>query len=189
MLHKIVLAGGSGYLGQVLADFYKTHAGEIVILSRKPRRSSANIRYAVWDGSTAGSWTKELGGCELLINLSGRNVNCRYTKKNRAEILQSRIGTTSLLGKVIAGLADPPRVWINLASSTIYRHAEDRFQDEEKGETGAGFSVDVCKAWEKTFWDAATPLTKKIILRTAIVFGKMDGVIPRLVNLVKMGMG
>jgi uncharacterized protein (TIGR01777 family) len=189
MLKKIVLAGGSGYLGQVLAAYYKTRAKEIVVLSRRPQMSTDTLHYEIWDGETEGGWTKTLEGCDLLINLAGKNVNCRYTKKNREEILRSRIGPTALLGRAIAKLEQPPKVWINLASATIYRHAEHQAQDEDRGETGAGFSVNVCQAWEESFRTADTARTKKILLRTAIVFGADDGVIPRLKNLARWGLG
>ena len=189
MYNKIVLAGGSGYLGQVLAGYYQDKALEIVILSRHAKAASGIVRYELWDGRTAGTWTSCLEGCELLVNLSGKNVNCRYNKKNRAEIFRSRLEPTALLGRVIAELTHPPRVWINCVSATIYRHAEDRSQDETHGEIGSGVSVEVCQAWEQTFFAARTPGTRKIALRTGIVFGPSDGVIPRLKNLVRLGWG
>lgn len=189
MFTKIVLAGGTGYLGQVLSDYYKSKAKEIIILSRHPHSSQDNIHYQVWDGRTKGEWAKCLEGCDLLINLCGKNVNCRYTKKNQQEIFRSRLEPTALLGKVVAELKGPPKVWIQFASATIYRHAEDHSQDEDQGETGAGFSVDVCKAWEKTFWEVTVRETRKILLRVGIVFGRRDGMIPRVKNLVRLGMG
>jgi uncharacterized protein (TIGR01777 family) len=124
-----------------------------------------------------------------LINLSGKSVNCRYTKKNKAEIYRSRLEPTNLLGSVIAELKHPPKTWINAASATIYRNAEDRPQDEEKGEIGEGFSVDVCQQWEKSFWSVPTPHTKKILLRISMVLGMADGIMPRVKNLAKLGMG
>lgn len=189
MFNKIVLAGGTGYLGQVLCDYYKDKANEIVVLSRGKHSIQKNIHFEIWDGKSKGSWTKHLEDCDLLINLCGKNVNCRYTKRNREEIFRSRLEPTALLGTVIAGLKNPPKVWINLASATIYRYAEDRYQDEETGDIGNGFSVEVCKAWEKTFFESPTPHTKKIALRTGMVMGRSDGVIPRLKNLVCLGMG
>lgn len=189
MLRKIILAGGSGFLGGVLSDFYKSKAKEIIILSRSKHQSVDNIHYRVWDGQNRGDWMKDLEDGDLLINLSGKNVNCRYTEKNKAEIFRSRIEPTALLASVINQLHHPPKVWINLASATIYRHADDHYQDEDNGEIGSGFSVEVCKTWEQIFWQTKTPATKKILLRTAIVFGRRDGVIPRLLNLVRLGLG
>ena len=189
MFNKIVLAGGSGYLGQVLTGYYRDKAEKIIILSRRQQASDKNIMYTTWDGRSEGQWKSQLEDCDLLINLSGKNVNCRYTVKNREEILQSRLESTSVLGRVVASLQHPPRTWINLASATIYRHAEDRPQDEDHGDIGSGFSVDVCKAWEKIFLDLPLTNTKKIILRTGIVLGKRDEVMPKLINLARFGLG
>lgn len=189
MLNKIVLAGGTGYLGHVLCNYYKDKANEIIVLSRDQHPSHTNIHFEVWNGRTEDSWVKHLEDCDLLINLCGKNVNCRYTKENRKKIFRSRLEPTALLGKVIADLKNPPKVWINLASATIYRHAEDHAQDEESGDMGSGFSVEVCKAWEKAFFEADIPHTKRIALRIGMVMGGRDGVIPRLKNLVCIGMG
>jgi len=187
--NKIVLAGGNGYLGTVLANYYKDKAKEIVILGRHEKQTSENIRTVVWDGKTRGKWTAELVNADMLINLCGKNVNCRYTEKNKAEIFASRLLPTELLGMVISELFEPPKLWINITSATIYRHAEDRPQDEERGEIGSGFSVDVCNAWEYAFNKYDTPKTRKITLRMGIVLGRHNSVFPRLLNLVKMGMG
>jgi len=186
---KIVLAGGNGYLGKVLANYYKEKANEIVILSRHEKQTEENIRTVVWDGKTWGKWAAELVNADMLINLCGKNVNCRYTEKNKKEIFASRLLPTELLGRTIHDLVEPPKLWINLSSATIYRHAEDRPQDEETGEIGNGFSVDVCNAWEAALNKYGTPKTRKIALRMGIVLGRSDSVFPRLLNLVKLGMG
>lgn len=186
---KIVLAGGNGYLGTVLAEYFKPLADGIIILARKPAATNGNVKIVVWDGKTAGEWVECLTGADLLVNLCGKNVNCRYTEKNKQEIFDSRLIPTALLNAVIATMANPPKVWINSASATIYRHAEDRTQDELTGDIGEGFSVDVCKAWENTFFETALPATRKIALRIGIVLGKESAVFPRLHNLVKFGLG
>lgn len=186
---KIVLAGGNGYLGTVLAEYFKPLAAEVIILARKPAATNGNIKTVVWDGKTTGNWVECLTGADLLVNLCGKNVNCRYTEKNKQEIFDSRLIPTTLLNKVIAQMTDPPKVWMNSASATIYRHAEDCPQDELTGEIGEGFSVDVCKAWERTFFETELPATRKIALRIGIVLGKKSAVFPRLHNLVKFGLG
>ncbi|WP_245221970.1 TIGR01777 family oxidoreductase [Pedobacter kyungheensis] len=186
---KIVLAGGNGYLGQVLAKHFAPITNEIVILSRKAQPAKGNIKTIVWDGRTAGEWASALQNADLLVNLCGKNVNCRYTPKNKEEIIQSRLQPTALLGEVIHQMENPPKLWINITSATIYRHAEDRYQDEIHGEMGTGFSVEVCKAWENYFFESNTPKTRKIALRMGIVLGKTDSAFPRLLNLVKAGMG
>jgi len=186
---KIVLAGGNGYLGQVLAKYYKDLAVEVIILSRKAAVAKGNINTVVWDGKTEGNWTKALQGADLLINLCGKNVNCRYNEKNKAEIIASRTVPARLLSMVVAQMQDPPKLWINAASATIYRHAEDHAQDEQNGEIGYGFSIDVCRQWEAAFFETETPKTRKIALRIGIVLGRHEGVFPRLLNLVRCGMG
>ena len=186
---KIVLAGGNGYLGRVLTKYYGDKAAEIVILSRHEKLQERNVRTVVWDGKTRGKWTADLVNADMLINLCGKNVNCRYTEKNKAEIFSSRLEPTELLGQVVHDLVEPPKLWINLSSATIYRHAEDRPQDEETGEHGEGFSVDVCEAWEYAFNKYETPKTRKITLRMGIVLGRSDSAFPRLLNLAKLGMG
>lgn len=189
MLQKIVLAGGTGYLGSVLTQYFKDKAKEIVVLTRMAIPAEGNVVYLQWNAATKGEWCSTLEDCDLLVNLCGKNVNCRYTKENQKEIIASRVVPTKLLEICIQSLRKPPKVWINLASSTIYRYAEDRPQDEVDGDIGTGFSVEVCQAWEKTFWNTHTPQTKKIALRTGIVFGGSDGVFPRLKNLVRTGLG
>jgi uncharacterized protein (TIGR01777 family) len=116
-------------------------------------------------------------------------VNCRYNQKNKGEILNSRIDATAALGKAVNQLIGPPRVWIQCASATIYRHAEDRPMDEKTGEIGSGFSVDVCKEWEKTFWEQKVSSTRKVLLRIGIVLGRSDSALPRLLNLTRFGLG
>jgi uncharacterized protein (TIGR01777 family) len=186
---KIVLAGGNGYLGRVLADYYKALADQVIILSRKPAEPNANVQTVLWDGKTEGNWIKALDGADLLVNLCGKNVNCRYTAENREEIFASRNVPTRLLNQVVSKMEQPPKVWINATSATIYRHAEDHAQDEYTGEIGYGFSIDVCKQWEAAFFETETRQTRKIALRIGIVLGRHDSAFPRLLNLVRCGLG
>lgn len=172
-----------------MADYYRDKADEIIILSRKGKAAEDNSKTLVWNGRTEGNWASELEDADLLINLCGKNVNCRYTQANRDEIVASRVLPTALLNRVVAKLQKPPKLWINLSSATIYRHAEDRPQDEETGDIGYGFSIDVCKIWEKTFFEVEIPQTRKVALRMGIVLGRHDGAFARLLNLVKCGMG
>lgn len=186
---KIVIAGGNGYLGGILAIHFSAIASEVIILARKPKPENGNIKTIVWDGKTVGNWKNHLANSDLLVNLCGKNVNCRYTKQNQEEIINSRVIPTRLLGKVINEMENPPELWINITSATIYRHAEDHFQDEFTGEIGYGFSIAVCKLWEGSFFETDTPATRKIALRMGIVLGRSDGAFPRLLNLVKLGLG
>lgn len=188
-VNKIVLAGGSGFLGQIIADYFAAKGSSVIILSRNTFSLSSNIRYVKWDGKTAGSWVGELNDCDVLINLTGKSVDCRYTEKNKAEILRSRVDATKVLGSVVRQLNTPPKVWLNAASATIYPYSEDVYMDEYKNSIGEGFSVEVCKAWEKTFNEIALPSTRKIILRISMVLGKNGGVVPVLSKLTKAGLG
>jgi len=188
---KIVLAAGTGQLGTALQKHFKNNAEEIIILSRSAKKPDGNIRTVQWDAKTIGPWVKELEGADLLINLAGKNVNCRYTEKNKKEIFDSRTNSIEVLAKAIDMLTVQPKVWMQSASATIYRHSEDRAMNEDDGETGEGFSVEVCKKWEGAFLEQSKRFEKirKVILRISLVLGPDQGVFPRLKNLVKFGLG
>ncbi len=186
---RIVIAGGSGYIGRVLAAHYSKLAKEVVILTRGKGGVNGNINFVHWDGRTIGSWTDSLIGCDVLINLTGKSVDCRYNEKNKAEIFASRLNATRVLGEALRVMAVPPKVWFNAASATIYRHAEDRPQDEYDGEIGEGFSVEVCKQWEHAFFEQRIPGVRMIALRIGIVLGRHGGVAKYYLNLARFGMG
>jgi uncharacterized protein len=186
---KIILAGGSGFIGQGLAKRFAVQGDEVVVLSRHVVPATGDVITLKWDGKTLGPWTEAIEGADLLINLAGKSVDCRYNEKNKKAILDSRLEPTRVLGEAIRQAKNPPRLWINSSTATIYRHAEDRPMDEEKGEIGSGFSVNVAKAWEKAFFEADTPKTRKVALRSAIVLGKEGGVFIPFKNLVKFGLG
>jgi uncharacterized protein (TIGR01777 family) len=187
---KIILAGGTGFIGQSLLKRFKAAKEEVVLLSRSETSDSgAGAKVVHWDGKNLGDWSLELEGAELVVNLAGRSVDCRYNDKNKREILNSRVESTKALGLAIEETKNPPRLWINSSTATIYRHSEDKAMDEEDGEIGTGFSVGVAQAWEKAFWDARTPSTRKVVLRTAIVLGRQGGVLLPFKNLVRFGLG
>lgn len=188
---KIVLAGGTGQIGQALCGFYKNAAEKIIILSRGPGKQDENLYYIQWDGKNQGSWSKEIDGADMLVNLTGKNVNCRYNEKNKKEIFDSRTNSIQALTEAITTCKEAPGLWIQGASATIYRHAEDHPMTEEGGEIGEGFSVEVCKKWEKTFWEQTADFKdmQKAVLRTSLVLGKKEGVFPRLGNLTRFGLG
>lgn len=175
-------------MGEALAEYYGLE-NEVVILTRQEKPHSQYARYVKWDGEHLTSWYRELDKADLLINLAGKSVNCRYNERNKAEIFSSRVNSTRVLGEAIKRLPHPPALWINAASATIYRHAEDRPMDERNGDIGTGFSVEVCKLWEKTFYEQETPQTRKVALRTAIVLGPKGGALMPMLNLVKFALG
>lgn len=188
-MKKIIIAGGTGYLGQVLVQFFMSVGYECVILTRQRQRSQERVRFVEWDAKSRGDWTAELENAEAFINLTGRSVNCRYTAQNRLGIFNSRQLSTLVLGEAILQCKNPPKVWLNSGSATIYRHAQDRPMDEYGGEIGEGFSVEVCKLWEHTFNGFNLPTTRKIILRSALVLGNGGGVFPEFKKLVQMRLG
>ncbi|WP_368504985.1 TIGR01777 family oxidoreductase [Alkalihalophilus sp. As8PL] len=180
MKKKVVLAGGTGFIGQYFAKEFEKEGYEIHIISRQSKHSSWNDQTAI---------VRALDGAELLINLAGKSVNCRYNEANKKAIMDSRTETTTILGKAILACETPPKVWMNSSTATIYRHAEDRPMTEDGGEIGSGFSVDVATTWEETFFSFDLPSTRQVALRIAIVLGKDGGVMTPYLNLVKFGLG
>ena len=187
--NKLIIAAGTGFLGQVILNHFKDKFDEIVILTRGKPKTTANVKYVNWDAKTLFGWKNELENCDVLINLAGKSVDCRYTDKNKKEILASRIDSTSILNKAILQCKNPPKHWLNSSTSTIYRHSEDKQMTEENGEIGNDFSMNVAKAWEKTFFEIKTPKTLKTALRTSIVLGKNGGAFIPLKRLTQFGLG
>lgn len=180
MKNKIVIAGGTGFVGQHLNKKFTDAGYEVIIISR-------NKNHLNWNNTTL--ITEALENAEMLINLAGKSVDCRYNDKNKKEIYDSRIDTTKILGVSVRNCKNPPPLWINSSTATIYRHAEDRPMTESTGEIGTGFSVKVATNWEKAFFDFKLPATRQVALRMAIVLGNGGGVIRPLKNLVCFGLG
>ncbi|SCZ62463.1 hypothetical protein SAMN02799638_03379 [Arthrobacter sp. UNCCL28] len=180
MPRTVVIAGASGFIGSYFTRRFIADGWHVRTVGRD---ASAD---AQWDDD--GAIAKVLNGAELLVNLAGRSVNCRYDERHRREILDSRVLTTRALGRAVAACAEPPRTWINSSTGTIYRHAEDQPQSEASGELGTGFSVDVARAWEDELAAAVVPRTRKVPLRIAIVLGA-GGVMEPLHNLARLGLG
>lgn len=188
-MEKIIIPGGSGFLGQHLANYFAEMGFEIVILSRTEKTSNGNIHYKKWNGKTLDDWAASFENALAVINMAGRSVDCRYNEQNKADILNSRIDATKIIGEAIKGCKNPPKIWLNSSTGTIYRHSEDMEMTEAKGEIGTGFSVDVAKKWEQTFNEIDLPNVRKIIMRTSIVIGKNGGAMQPLVRLTKVGLG
>ena len=177
---KIIIAGGTGFVGRYLTEHFIRSGYNVVIISRQ----KGSIQ---WQNTKA--ITAAIDNAEMLINLAGKSVDCRYNEKNKEEILKSRTETTEALGEAVLQCTNPPELWINASTATIYRHAEDRPMTESTGEIGTGFSVGVATAWEKSFFDFALPKTRQVALRMAIVLGKNGGVMKPMINLVRFGLG
>jgi hypothetical protein len=195
MRPHIVIAGGTGFLGRALTAYFRNAGYEIIILTRSPKTTADGIREIAWDASTAGEWTRELEGARAVINLVGRSVDCRYNERNRRLILYSRINSTRVIGQAIAKCETPPPVWLNASTATIYKHTFGPAWTES-GETGATpaahdtFSIEVATAWERALDEAQTPLTRKVALRSSMVFGPgNNSVFPVLRRLTRLGLG
>ena len=204
----IVIPGGTGQVGTLLARAFAADGHEVVVLSRTP--TPAPWRVVRWDAETVGNWwdppacgdwAGELDGADAVINLAGRSVNCRYSAANRKLILDSRVNSTRAVGQAIARATRPPRVWVQSSTATIYAHTYDAPNDEATGVLGGGdaeagapdtwrFSIDVAKSWERACEEAATPRTRKVFLRSAVTMSPdRGGIFDVLLGLVRRGLG
>ena len=192
---KVAIPGGSGQVGSILARAFVASGDEVVVLSRKP--GPAPWRVAPWDGETLGDWAKEVDGADVVINLAGRSVNCRYNPRNREAIVESRVRSTRVVGRAIAGASRPPRAWLQAGTATIYDHRLDAPNDEATGIIGGPgfsetwrFSLGVARAWESALDEADTPGTRKVSLRAAMTMSPdPGGVFDTLLRLVRFGLG
>ncbi|WP_433833845.1 TIGR01777 family oxidoreductase [Flavobacterium anhuiense] len=186
---KLIIAAGTGFLGQVLVNHFRNKFDEIVILTRGKSKTEDGIKYVNWNAKTFSGWEKELENASVLINLAGKSVDCRYTKENKKAILWSRIDSTKILNKAVLNCQNPPKHWLNSSTATIYRFSLDKQMDEVDGEIGNDFSINVALSWEKAFFKTETPQTLKTALRTSIVLGKNGGALIPLKTLAKIGFG
>lgn len=194
---KIVIPGGSGQIGTLLARAFAADGHEVVVLSRNPAK--APWRVVAWDGETVGGWAAEMDGADVVINLAGRSVNCRYNAANRRLIKESRVNSTRAVGQAIARAVRPPRVWLQASTATIYAHRYDAPNDEATGILGGAeadvpdtwrFSIDVARSWEQAAEEAVVPQTRKVLLRSAMTMSPdPGGVFDVLLGLVRWGLG
>ena len=194
---KIVLCGGSGQVGQLLARHFVARGDDVVVLSRG--QNSKVGRNVIWDAQTLGEWAREIDNSDVVINLAGRSVNCRYNAENRRAILDSRTSSTRVVGEAIAQAKNPPRVWLQSSTATIYAHRFDAPNDEHSGILGDEnddvpetwkFSLGVAKAWEAALDNAPTSTTRKVAMRSAMVMSEdRDGIFDVLLTLVRRGLG
>jgi uncharacterized protein (TIGR01777 family) len=195
-MKKIVIAGGSGFLGSASAAHFQNVGFEIVILTRSPKSRADSVREVSWDARTIDDWACELEGATAVVNLTGRSVDCRYNAKNRREIMDSRVNSTRVVGEAIARCENPPRVWLNSSTATVYKHTFGKPHDESSHEMDSAkdakdaFSVEVAQAWERALNEAVTPHTRRVALRTAMVLGfGENSVFPVLRRLTRFGLG
>ncbi len=194
---KIVIPGGSGQVGTILARAFHGEGHEVVVLSRSPQAAPWKVR--AWDSAARGDWWRQIDGADVVINLAGRSVNCRYHAANRREIWQSRVDSTRAVGAAVAAAKCPPRVWLQAGTATIYVHRYDAPNDEDTGLLGGSeprapekwrFSVEVARAWERAWEEARTPHTRKVCLRSAMTMSPdAGGIFATLSALARLGLG
>ncbi|GAA2517057.1 TIGR01777 family oxidoreductase [Streptomyces levis] len=192
---KFVMPGGTGQVGTVLRRALSAAGHEVVVLSRRP----AGEGEVYWDGASPGPWAEEIDGSDVVVNLAGRSVNCRYTPANLRLMMDSRVDSTRAVGEAIASAARPPRLWLQMSTATVYAHRFDAPNDETTGLIGGGepgapgywsYSVDIAKAWERAQEEAATPHTRKVALRAAMVMSPdRGGVLDMLLRMARLGLG
>jgi len=182
---KIIIAAGTGFLGKNLEKYFTDKGNEVYILTRNSKRKNEIL----WDAKTLGDWKNSLENADVLINLTGKSVDCRYTEKNKKEIYSSRIDSTKVLQQVVDQCVNKPKVWLNASSATIYTHSETQLNTEENGIIGDDFSMNICKSWEKEFFTVKSENVRKVALRTSIVLGNNGGAFPKLRLITKLGLG
>lgn len=192
---KIVLAGGTGQVGGVLRRALTAAGHEVVVLTRRPRRNGE----VPWDGRALGPWAEEVDGSDVVINLAGRSVSCRYTEENLRAMMDSRVDSARVVGEAIAAARKPPRVWLQMSTATVYAHRFDAPNDEATGVIGGdepglpgywSYSVEIARNWEREQERAATPDTRKVALRSAMVMSPdRGGVFDYLLWLARLGLG
>ncbi|AZA57033.1 TIGR01777 family oxidoreductase [Chryseobacterium shandongense] len=182
---KIIITAGTGFLGKNLEKYFTEKGHQVYILTRNPKRKNEIF----WDAKTLGEWKGVLENADVIINLAGKSVDCRYTEKNKQEIYSSRINSTRILQQAIDQCTHKPKIWLNASSATIYVHSEKNVNTEENGIIGDDFSMNICKSWENEFSKSETENVRKVALRTSIVLGNNGGAFPKLKMLTKFGLG
>jgi len=185
MKKKIIIAAGTGFLGQILENYLTEEGYNVLILTRSTKKEN----HLLWDAKELGHWKNEFEHAYAIINLTGKSVDCRYNDKNKSLIYSSRIDSTNIIGKAIQQCNHPPKVWINSSTATIYKYSLDKEMTEDNGVIGNDFSMNIAKSWEKAFYSHDIPNVRQIAIRTSIVLGKNGGALIPLKNITKAGMG
>ncbi len=184
---RMVIAGGSGFIGEFATTHFSNNGYSVTILSRNKPSWNSNYDWIKWDGKTTGQWTNCLENVDVLINLSGKSVNCRYSEINKQLLISSRINSTQILGESITKCQTPPRLWLNASSATIHSNSSKPVgEDEHQAE---GFSPDLCRLWEKTLYESNTPNTRKVALRMGLVLNSSGSTMTYFKTLARLGLG
>ena len=187
-MKRVVIAGGSGFIGQALAKVLLVRGYEVVVLTRTPKMRADGVKEIEWDGAHIGEWIKFLDGAEAVVNLTGRNINCPHTPENLAAILQSRTDSVRAIAQAFAHVKIPPRVWVQASAVGIYGDTKDHLCGEHSP-AGNDALAGVCKRWEEAVAAADTPKTRRVILRIGFVLGKNGGALPVLSRLARWFLG
>jgi len=185
---RIVIAGGSGFIGRALAQEFSARHYEIVVLTRAPRSRKDGVRELAWDGVQTGDWIQALDGAAAVINLTGKNINCPHTPENLREITVSRVASVNALAAAMKKVAPPPCVWVQASATGFYGDTGDRLCDES-APAGSNALANICRQWEAAFANAAVPATRKVALRIGFVLGRDGGALPVLGRLTKWFLG
>ena len=188
---KIVIAGGTGYLGQLIAASLHQDNWDVVLLSRSSNPGNKIGRSVYWDAKSLGDWTEELENAQVLLNLTGRSIDCRHNTANRKEILNSRIYSTRVLGEAVSIAQTPPSCWLNASSMALYGQlwGNASAHTEESSLQSGGFLEDVTVAWEKEFLKWKREGVRQVALRISFVLGRTSGAFPLLRKLCQFGFG
>ena len=188
-MRRVIVAGGSGFIGSSLSQALVRSGREVVVLSRTGN-AAAGMRGVEWDARTLGPWQRELEGAEAVVNLTGRPIACRWTAENCREIVASRVDSATVLGKAIAACTTPPKTWINASAVGAYGDSGEEERTEDDGVGGAGgFLAEVCRVWEQAADDADTPQTRRVKLRIGFVLARDGGALPVLAKLTRLFLG
>jgi uncharacterized protein (TIGR01777 family) len=185
---RVILAGGSGFLGTLLALELVRRDYEVIVLTRTPATGQWPIKEAQWDGRTLGPWAEHVNGARAVVNLAGRSVNCRFTPENRREIIESRVSSVKIIGEAIRRCAQPPGVLVQAAGQAIYGDYGETVCDETTP-PGEGFLVETCLFWEKAFDESSTPATRRVLVRIGFVLSREGGGLTKLASIVRLGLG
>jgi uncharacterized protein (TIGR01777 family) len=183
-----VLAGGSGFIGSALARECLVKYGEVVVLTRSPRKRDDGIVEVEWNGTHLGEWIKVLDGAEAVVNLTGKNINCRHTEENVRALMESRVNSVRAIVAALEHVKAPPAVWVQAGAIGYYGNAKERICDESSP-NGSDTLSDICRQWESAFNSAPAPKTRKVLLRIGVVLGREGGALPVLVRLTKWFLG
>jgi uncharacterized protein (TIGR01777 family) len=187
-MRRVILAGGSGFVGQALAPVLVANRHDVVVLGRGAAHRKDGVDYLRWDGKTIGDWARALEGAEAIVNLTGKNINCRHTPENRREIIRSRVDSVRILGEAIANCTTPPKVFAQASGVGYYGDTGDQVVDED-APPGSDFPAQVCRQWEGAFNALDLRATRKVILRLGIVLGRDGGALPVLEKLTRWFLG